>query len=178
MLLSSKELLTISIMKLVWQALRFKTVGYFYSFSFFPSQVKGTFGGEERDTFSYITSLVNPGQKRIADDGPWLKQPACDIMVTHHYGGAMKVYADDVIVCFLCSSAPRRARVGLLASGGKSEKMKTGVAAEGQLGFGRDRHSLRSRLESLNATIPSESCWSEWALLQLSRISGSDAVRR
>nr|QCY50173.1 waterborne settlement pheromone-like protein 4 [Amphibalanus improvisus] len=56
------------------------------------STVKVMFEGEERDTFSYITSLVNPGQKSISDDGPWVKQDACDILITHHHGGPMKIH--------------------------------------------------------------------------------------
>ncbi|KAF0312690.1 hypothetical protein FJT64_016586 [Amphibalanus amphitrite] len=56
------------------------------------ASVQGTFEGQERPVYSYITSLANPGQKGVADDGPWVKQDACDIIIAYHYGGPMKVH--------------------------------------------------------------------------------------
>jgi len=56
----------------------------------FRSPVKGTFAGAELPTFSYVNSLVNPGQKGFF--GKWMKQDTSDIVVTYHYGGSIKIH--------------------------------------------------------------------------------------
>ena len=52
-------------------------------------QVKGTFDGAEEPTFSYVNSLIAPGQKGFF--GKWTKHESSDLAMTYHYGGLVKV---------------------------------------------------------------------------------------
>ena len=59
------------------------------TFYYLVLQVKGTFDGVEAPTFSYLNSIITPGQKGFF--GMWTMHDTSDLLVTYHYGTLSKV---------------------------------------------------------------------------------------